>query len=57
MFVNERALLVAMAFNTGLICTHSQFGLFVFEAAVSVMAVTAFHRTLKHFVMIRLLEL
>ena len=48
---HERPLLICVTLDTRGIYASSQPGLFQFKPAVRVMAVTAFHRALEHFVM------
>ena len=56
-FENERPLLIAVASDTRCVGPHGELGLFLFEAAVRVMAVAARHRTFKNFVPERFAEL
>ena len=55
--INERPLLVGVAFDAGRINAHGQPGLLLLEAAVRVVAVAALHRAFEHAMMGRLREL
>jgi len=54
MFEYERALLVAVAFHTGLIAAYGQLCLLGFKTAMGIVAIAASHRALEHLVMKRL---
>ena len=56
MFENERALLVAMALDAGLIGADRKLGLLAFKAAMGVVTIGALHRAFQHSVMEWLLE-
>ena len=48
-FKNERALLVGVALDTRRICANPELRLFLFEAAMRIVAVTAVHRAFEDF--------
>jgi hypothetical protein len=50
MLENERPLLIAVTADAGLVSADRKPGLFLFKAAVRIMAIAARHRALKHFV-------
>ena len=50
-FVCERSLLISVAFDTCRVSARRQSGLLEFKASVRIVAVTAAHHPLQHFVM------
>jgi len=57
MFENERALLIAMALDTGGVGTDGELRLFLLKASVRIVTIAAGHRSFEHLVMERFAEL